>query len=246
MTDTPDEHPEDPWLTVAEIAEELRLGPAAVRSWIRKGILPATRAGQRKFLVRRTDLERMLREQGAAGGAGEVNRRPAPRPTTRPIARGVAGGSPPPTTGGELDHEAISGALDEMKRADALWRARIEASAFAPPDPGFASRVRAIAEGAAVEAAALRRAAGVPALRWNPAPVTVRRLSYELRPGGNRPGPPVLWQRLDGCVERLVMAQAGTGFDAIADAFGDLSEVMHEIADELDDEADDLIEREAG
>jgi hypothetical protein len=188
----------------------------------------------------------MLREEGEAREAGGVNRRPASTPRTGPAATSVAGGSPAPTTVDELDHEAISDALDEMKRADALWRAGIDASAFAPPDPGFASRVRAIAEGAAVEAAALRRAAGVPALRWNPAPVTVRRLSYELRPGGNRPGRPELWQRLDGCVERLVMAQAGMSFDAIADAFSHLSEVMHEIADELDDEADDLIERETG
>src|SRR5690348_10969238 len=173
--------PEDPWLTIGEIADELRLSPATIRSWIRKGILSATRAGQRKFLVRQSELERMLREEGEAREAGGIDRRPVPRSTTGSAATSVPGGSPAPTTGGELDHEAISGALDEMKRADALWRAGIDASAFAPPDPGFASRVRAIAEGAAVEAAALRRAAGLPALRWNPAPASVRRLSYELR-----------------------------------------------------------------
>ena len=56
---------DDPWLTVAEIAEELRVNPATVRLWISKGRLPAKRAGQRKLLIRRSDLDRMLeRRQG--------------------------------------------------------------------------------------------------------------------------------------------------------------------------------------
>jgi excisionase family DNA binding protein len=51
---------EDPWLTVAEIASELRVNPATVRLWVSKGTLPATRAGQRKLLIRRSDLDAML------------------------------------------------------------------------------------------------------------------------------------------------------------------------------------------
>ncbi len=51
---------EDPWLTVAEIAGELRVNPATVRLWVSKGALPATRAGQRKLLIRRSDLDRMV------------------------------------------------------------------------------------------------------------------------------------------------------------------------------------------
>jgi excisionase family DNA binding protein len=50
----------DPWLTVAEIASELRVSPATVRLWVSKGTLPAMRAGQRKLLIRRSDLDRML------------------------------------------------------------------------------------------------------------------------------------------------------------------------------------------
>src|SRR5947209_19873247 len=56
----PDDVEGDPWLTVAEIAEELRVNPATVRLWVSKGALPATRAGQRKLLIRRSDLDRML------------------------------------------------------------------------------------------------------------------------------------------------------------------------------------------
>jgi len=63
MTRREDVHPEDledPWLTVAEIANELRVNPATVRLWVSKGTLPAMRAGQRKLLIRRSDLDRML------------------------------------------------------------------------------------------------------------------------------------------------------------------------------------------
>jgi excisionase family DNA binding protein len=52
--------PGDPWLTLAEIAAELRVNPATVRLWIARGRLPATRPGQRKLLVRRSDVDRML------------------------------------------------------------------------------------------------------------------------------------------------------------------------------------------
>lgn len=33
---------DDPWLTLAEIAEELRMSPATIRSWISKGTLVLT------------------------------------------------------------------------------------------------------------------------------------------------------------------------------------------------------------
>ena len=52
----------DPWLTLAEIAEELRVNPATVRQWVSKGQLKASRAGVRKWIVRRSDLDRMLDE----------------------------------------------------------------------------------------------------------------------------------------------------------------------------------------
>jgi excisionase family DNA binding protein len=50
------DRPDDPWLTVAEIAEDLRLSPATIRSWISKRTLRAMRAGERTYLVRRSEL----------------------------------------------------------------------------------------------------------------------------------------------------------------------------------------------
>ena len=61
--------PEDCWLTIAEIAAELRVNPATVRQWIARGRLPATRPGPRKLLVRRADVDRMLNQPGSRSQA---------------------------------------------------------------------------------------------------------------------------------------------------------------------------------
>lgn len=51
---------DDGLLTVREVAEQLRLTQQTVRQWIRDAKLPAMRAGQRKYLVRRSDLQRVM------------------------------------------------------------------------------------------------------------------------------------------------------------------------------------------
>lgn len=69
---------EGPWLTLAEIAAEVRVNPSTVRLWVSQGRLRASRAGRRKWLVRRSELERMLASEGsvepglADAGAGPV------------------------------------------------------------------------------------------------------------------------------------------------------------------------------
>jgi excisionase family DNA binding protein len=55
-TPTPEE---DPWLTVAQVSEELKLHPATVRSWVKTGRLAAVRAG-RTWRVRRSEVDRAL------------------------------------------------------------------------------------------------------------------------------------------------------------------------------------------
>jgi excisionase family DNA binding protein len=54
---------DDTFLTVAEVAELLKLNQQTVRNWIDQGSLPAVRVG-RRVRIRRTDLERVL-DQGA-------------------------------------------------------------------------------------------------------------------------------------------------------------------------------------
>src|SRR5450631_3304572 len=79
MVDHEADTPDDPWLTLAEIAEELRMSPATIRSWISKGTLRAMRAGQRKWLVRRSELDRMLRGEDFEDPPSPPPDPPAPR-----------------------------------------------------------------------------------------------------------------------------------------------------------------------
>jgi excisionase family DNA binding protein len=88
----------DSFLTVAEVAELLKLNQQTVRNWIDQGSLPAFRVG-RRVRIRRSDLEQVLAE-GYRGGT-----RPAPPPPaqTGPSAADFWGGEavgvaePPPT-----------------------------------------------------------------------------------------------------------------------------------------------------
>lgn len=57
---------EDSFLTVAEVAEVLKLNQQTVRNWIDQGSLPALRVG-RRVRIRRSDFERLLAD-GSDGG----------------------------------------------------------------------------------------------------------------------------------------------------------------------------------
>jgi excisionase family DNA binding protein len=52
---------EDTFLTVAEVADMLKLNQQTVRNWIDQGSLPALRVG-RRVRIRSSDLERLLDE----------------------------------------------------------------------------------------------------------------------------------------------------------------------------------------
>jgi excisionase family DNA binding protein len=61
------------YLTVAEVAELLRLNQQTVRNWIDQGSLPALRVG-RRVRIKQSDLDRLLTEgysAGAQGGSGD-------------------------------------------------------------------------------------------------------------------------------------------------------------------------------
>ena len=62
--------PEDSFLTVAEVAEMLKLNQQTVRNWIDQGSLPALRVG-RRVRIKRSDFEQVLaRSYTGGGGAG--------------------------------------------------------------------------------------------------------------------------------------------------------------------------------
>jgi excisionase family DNA binding protein len=61
---------QETFLTVAEIAEQLKLNPQTIRNWIDRGSLPAVRVGPRQVRVRESDLDAFL-NQGATPRAEE-------------------------------------------------------------------------------------------------------------------------------------------------------------------------------
>ncbi len=61
--------PEETYLTVAEVAETLKLNQQTVRNWIDQGSLPALRVG-RRVRIKRSDFERLLQDSYGAGTAG--------------------------------------------------------------------------------------------------------------------------------------------------------------------------------
>src|SRR5437762_817018 len=76
MADTSDRSApaEDPWLTVQQVSEELKIHPATVRVWIRQGRLRAVRAGK-GFRLRRSEVDRTLGAEPAPAAAPADNRR---------------------------------------------------------------------------------------------------------------------------------------------------------------------------
>ena len=78
---------EDSFLTVAEVAETLKLNQQTVRNWIDQGSLPALRVGRRVRILR-SDFDRLI-EEGYSGGASA-----APSTTAGPSAADFWGGEP--------------------------------------------------------------------------------------------------------------------------------------------------------
>jgi excisionase family DNA binding protein len=77
---------EESYLTVAEVAQLLKLNQQTVRNWIDQGSLPALRVG-RRVRIKRSDLERVLADGYSAGATAES------RPSS-PSAEDFWGGEP--------------------------------------------------------------------------------------------------------------------------------------------------------
>jgi excisionase family DNA binding protein len=235
---------DDPWLTPAEIATEIRVNAATIRLWISKGMLPATRVGRRKLLVRRSDVLRLLAENSTAGGTNPYRRLTQPAET--PSSQGGW------STSGLFvrqteDRDELHAAVDALQEADMVWEAAQFASANPPPDPGFGNRVRDLARACDRQAKALEAAAHVSGFVWNPEPnARDMALSYELRAGGNRPGPSGLWREFDEAVRRLGRAKEGAFMSVVASAYAELAVVMDKIADALEPPAQERGARSAG
>jgi excisionase family DNA binding protein len=236
----------DPWLTLAEIAEELRVNPATVRQWVSKGQLKASRAGVRKWIVRRSDLERMLAETNLSADdiLERIDRGEAPwlgtRPPRRPDPAGAeeAGRADESTSAATPTRKTrtpkAQGAVELLQRAIAGYDKAINASAYAPPSPGYVDRIRAIADSCEHVAATMLNASEAAGVRWRSRADLGELLPYELKRGGNRPGPAEMWEDFDAAFERLSITATGTDIVAVAHMFREVWAALRAVADELE------------
>jgi hypothetical protein len=124
-------------------------------------------------------------------------------------------------------HEAGSG-----------WAQAMRAHKLAPPDAGFAARLRALADAASAERLAWEQAHAAGML-WRPVPDAENsEPPYELRPGTGRRGPAPLWEQFDAAVSGLNRAIAGSDAAVVAGAFDTLAEIAAELADAVTREDD--------
>jgi len=221
---------------VAEVAAELRLNPATIRLWISKGQLAAVRAGSRKLLIRRSDLDRtiaILRSERPrfddlppTKEAGWQVRQLPPLSTEQLVRRD---GDDLHAEPGETDRIA-----EGMQRADNAWRGAQAASENAPPDAGFPHRLRALAQACEMQSHWLSRGSATRGFEWNPIhDGSHMQISHELRAGANRPGPRYLWDQFDLAVDRLSDAMEHGPIYSVAWIYGELAGRMNEIADVL-------------
>jgi hypothetical protein len=129
--------------------------------------------------------------------------------------------------------------MRRVRLASNAWADAMRAHKLAPPDLGFAGRLKSLADAAESEQIAWEYAHSA-GLLWRPVPgAEGAEPPYELRPGTGRRGPPELWPRFDAAVAALNRAIIGSDAAAVADAFGEISEAARDLADAVsrEDEA---------
>jgi hypothetical protein len=132
--------------------------------------------------------------------------------------------------GDELDRERAQ-IMRAVRHASEGWAQAMRAHKLAPPDPGFAQRLRVLSEAAADEQVAWEHA-HTAGLLWRPVPGAENAAPpYELRPDTGRRGPAELWTRFDVAVAELNQAITGSDAAKVADAFGAMSEAAGALAD---------------
>jgi excisionase family DNA binding protein len=68
---------EEQYLTPTQVADELQVTVVTVRRWINGGELRATKAGPRRWMVRRSDLDAFMAGGGQEGLSVEVSEDPS-------------------------------------------------------------------------------------------------------------------------------------------------------------------------
>ncbi len=135
----------------------------------------------------------------------------------------------------ELDRQRAH-VLRAVRQAGSSWAEAMRAHKLAPPDAGFAARLRALADAAEREQIAWEHAHAA-GLLWRPVPGAENaEPPYELRPGTGRRGPPDRWRRFDAAVAGLNRAITDSDAAQVADAFGEIAQAAAEVAEAVSHE----------
>jgi hypothetical protein len=130
-----------------------------------------------------------------------------------------------------------------VRHASVSWAEAMRAHKLAPPDEGFAARLKRLSEAAAAEQLAWQQAHDA-GMQWRPvAGAASAEPPYELRPGTGRRGPEDLWLHFDSTVKEMNRAIAGSDSLEVAAAFGAVAEAAAKLARTVGDE--DEITRDA-
>jgi hypothetical protein len=134
------------------------------------------------------------------------------------------------------DSDPRERATQRLRDAASAWGQAMSAHKMAPPDPGFAARLRALASAAEKEREACEEAQRA-GLLWRPIPgAQEAQPPYELRAGTGRRGPEQLWEQFDSAVQTLNHAITGTNVAGVARAFGALASAAGTLADTVEAE----------
>jgi hypothetical protein len=135
--------------------------------------------------------------------------------------------------GADLERERAR-VMSLVEHASVSWAEAMRAHVMAPPDAGFAARLRNLSEAAAIEQLAWERAHAA-GLMWRPFPDgEPPEPPYELRPGTARRGPEDLWQRFDVAVGALNVAITRPDTVALVGAFAEMANVAADLADAVE------------
>lgn len=114
--------PDESFLTVADVAELLKINQQTVRNWIDHGTLPALRVG-RRVRIKKSDLDRIL-EAGYRGGATAMPGRLAGGPSAADFWSGEPVGMAEPDPSNPSPPENASGSTQPADSSDESQAAR--------------------------------------------------------------------------------------------------------------------------
>jgi hypothetical protein len=140
---------------------------------------------------------------------------------------------------------SVERAVNNMNAADHTFRAALRQHRLAPPDAGFARRLKDFADACESQQIACEYAAQ-EGLGWEPLPPARRPPPPELRPDSGRRGRTQLWQTFDIAWDDLSKALEGISLPAVARAFGELTVTARQLSDAVAEEDSQAISAHHG